>query len=198
MTIPSVSPPPDELLAKAQRGDENAREGLAREYRQAAYLFALHLVGGSEDAKDIAQDAMLRFFSTIGRFKAGRPVRPWLFAIVRNRVRDRWRRAKIRRHESLDEGVQDLSSALEDSGTNPETSAIERERRRLLWQAISRLDAAKREILVLRDFHDLSYAEIAQVLDIPAGTVMSRLHAARKALRHRLERGFFTERPRRR
>lgn len=196
MTIPSAASS-DELLAKARRGDESAREGIAREYRQAVYLFALHLVGDPEDARDLAQDAMLRFFSTLGRFQAGRPVRPWLFAIVRNRARDLWRRAKIRRHEPLDEEIPDLSTALSDSGTTPEEDAIHRERRRHLWKAISRLDGAKREILVLRDFHDFSYAEIAQILDIPAGTVMSRLHAARKALRHQLDQGFFTGQPRR-
>jgi RNA polymerase sigma-70 factor (ECF subfamily) len=197
MTIPSASPASDELLAKARRGDESAREGIAREYRQAVYLFSLHLVGNPEDAKDLTQDTMLRFFSTLGRFQTGRPVRPWLFAIARNRARDLWRRAKIRRHEPLDEEIPDLSTALSDSGTNPEADTLQRERRRLLWKAISRLDGAKREILVLRDFHDFSYAEIAQVLDIPAGTVMSRLHAARQALRHQLDQGFFTGRPRR-
>ena len=172
-----------ELLARARKGEAGAREEIARSHRRAAYLFALQLVGNPDDAFDIAQDAMLRFFTTLDRFQGGRPVRPWLFAIVRNRARDHWRRGKVRRHQSLDAGTPDLASALADRRTDPERDAIASERRKLLWVAISRLDSAKREILVLRDFHDLSYAEIAHALEIPIGTVMSRLHAARKRLR---------------
>ena len=172
-----------ELVARARDGEAEACETIARAHRQAAYLFALQLVGNPDDAFDIAQDAMLRFFTTLDRVQDGRPVRPWLLAIVRNLARDHWRRGKVRRHQSIDAGIPDLSSALVDRRTNPERDAIASERRELLWRAMSRLDSAKREILVLRDFHDLSYAEIARALKIPVGTVMSRLHAARKSLR---------------
>lgn len=186
MSLSSPSAESKKLLARAKSGEVDARDAVAREYRQAAYLFALHLVGNPDDALDIAQEAMLRFFTSLHRFQQDRSVRPWLFAIVRNCTRDFWRRSKIRRHEPLDEAVPNLARALTDPRADPEQDALVEERRQAIWQAISRLSTAKREILVLRDFHDLSYAEIAEVLKIPIGTVMSRLHSARKSLQQDL------------
>jgi RNA polymerase sigma-70 factor (ECF subfamily) len=183
MTLSATATELKDLLLRAKNGEADACEELARDHRQATYVFALQLVGNPDDAKDLTQEAMLRFFSTLDRFQTDRPVRPWLFAIVRNLARDFWRRGKLRRHQSLDEGVPDLSRALADPAKNPEQSTLAAERQRWLWKALSSLPRAKREILVLRDFHDLAYAEIARVLEIPVGTVMSRLHAARKSLR---------------
>jgi RNA polymerase sigma-70 factor (ECF subfamily) len=170
-----------ELVLQARSGVEAAREELARRYREPAYLLGLQLTGNREDALDIAQDALLRFFATLDRFQAERPVRPYLLRIVRNRAADLWRRRRIRRAESLDAG--ELPRQIADDRPEPEESARRAELRRRVWRAVSELAPAKREILVLRDYHDLTYAEIAKVLEIPIGTVMSRLHAARKALR---------------
>ncbi len=173
-----------ELVAQARAGAAPAREELARRHRESAYLLGLHLTGNREDALDVAQDALLRFFGALDRFDERRPVRPYLLRIVRNRVADLWRSRRVRRAESLDDA--DLSRQIADQRPGPEETACQAELRRRVWQALSRLPAAKREILVLRDFHDLAYAEIARVLDIPIGTVMSRLHAARRALRELL------------
>ena len=183
MTLSAPSSDLEDLLVRAKNGEPAACDRLAREHRQATYVFALQLVGNPDDAMDLAQEAMLRFFSTLDRFKTGKPVRPWLFTIVRNLARDFWRRGKLRRHPSLDDDAIDLSRALADPSASPEQATLEEERRQRLWQALSRLPSAKREILVLRDYHDLTYADIARVLSIPIGTVMSRLHAARKGLR---------------
>jgi RNA polymerase sigma-70 factor (ECF subfamily) len=183
MTLSATSPELEDLVLRAKSGETAACDELARDHRQAAYVFALQLVGNADDAMDLAQEAMLRFFSTLDRFQTDRAVRPWLFTIVRNLARDFWRRGKLRRHQSLDENVPDLSRALADPAANPEQNTLAEERRRRLWRVLSQLAVEKREILVLRDFHDLSYAEIARILRIPIGTVMSRLHAARKNLR---------------
>lgn len=176
-----------ELVSLAQRGDPEARELLARRYRTPAFRLAMQLVGKPEVAKDVAQDSMLRFFGSLGRFEAERPVLPWLFRIVHNRVRDLERQRHRRRVESLDtylaESAYEPISALPD----PETEAQRRQLQQLIWRALNRLSASHREILVLRDYQDLSYSEIAAVLGIPKGTVMSRLHAARCSLRQRLE-----------
>jgi len=77
----------------------------------------------------------------------------------------------------------------DDPGSRADDALDRRELAQRVWRAIAELDGDKREILVLRDFHDLSYAELARVLDIPQGTVMSRLHGARRQLRERLELG---------
>ena len=82
------------LVQGAQAGHQNAREELARRYRRPAYLLALQMVGDRDDALDIAQDAPLRFFESLGRFQSDRPIRPWLLTIVRNRVRDLWRQPR--------------------------------------------------------------------------------------------------------
>ncbi len=176
-----------QLVEQARAGQAQACETLAEHHRRDAYLLALQLLGNRDDALDVAQDAMLRFFHTLHRFDAARPVRPWLLRIVRNRVHDLWRRRQRRRAESLDDALS--SQLLEPvAGTeDPEAAAQRAELRRQLWRALARLPEAKREILVLRDFHDLSYAEIARVLGIPMGTVMSRLHAARQCLRQELQ-----------
>ena len=170
-----------DLVVQARSGVAEAREELARRYREPAYLLGLHLTGNREDALDVAQDALLRFFSTLDRFEEERPVRPYLLRIVRNRAMDLFRRRRIRRAESLEAG--ELPRQVVDERPGPEETSRRAELRRRLWRAIAELAPAKREILVLRDYHDLAYAEIAQVLGIPIGTVMSRLHAARKALR---------------
>ena len=187
MAVRQVPPPTDEaeVVSLAQAGDREACEALAVHFRRPAYLLALQLLGNPDDALDVAQDSLMRFFITLGRFDGQRPVLPWLLTIVRNRARDIQRRQKVRRTESLDAVVE--SPRLTDYRRNPERETYGRELQRKIWQGLSRLDRARREILVLRDFQDLSYAEIAEILDIPVGTVMSRLHRARRGLRSVLE-----------
>ena len=183
---PVLSAPPadGDLVRRARKGDAEARNELAQRHRRAAYVLALQLLKDPDDAMDVSQDAMLRFFTHLDRFEAHRPVKPWLLAIVRNQARDLWRRRKVRRAESLDAAEEgDLSLALVDASADPERDARRSQLRRKIWHCLSQLTEKKREILVLRDYHDLAYAEIASVLGVPIGTVMSRLHGARKALR---------------
>jgi len=182
---PVVASDPN-LIVEAQAGGRAALDELAHRMRGPAYVLALQLVGNRDDALDIAQDALLRLFQHLGRVAPERPVRPWLFAIVRNRARDLWRSRAARPSESLD-ARPDVVAHLAAPAGDPEQQAARRQRARRVWTAIAELSHAHREILVLRDFHDLAYAEIAEVLGIPAGTVMSRLHAARGALRASLE-----------
>jgi RNA polymerase sigma-70 factor (ECF subfamily) len=175
-------------VGRAQAGETGAREQLARSCRRSAYLLALQLLGDPDQARDVAQEAMLRLFGRLDRLDPDRPVRPWLFRVVRNRVNDLWRRRQVRRSQSLEGPAGDLAAQLRDPAGNPEENARRRELRRHLWQALADLPAAKKEILVLRDFHDLSYAEIADTLKVPTGTVMSRLHEARRTLREVMNR----------
>jgi RNA polymerase sigma-70 factor (ECF subfamily) len=187
---PSASARPTEgerrrrIVEAACQGDPIAREELARSAGTAAYRFALQLVGDRELAGDVAQDAMLRFFASLGRFDPSRPVIPWLFRIVKNRVRD-VRRRRVTRSVVFSE-VELAGEPLRDAtdrGEGPERAAQRAQLREILWQCLGRLAEPQREILVLRDYQDLSYREIAEVLEIPLGTVMSRLHTARRMLR---------------
>ena len=178
--------PESEVVVLAQQGDLNARELLAVRYRTPAFRLAMQLLGRPEEAKDVAQDSMLRFFSSLERFEADRPVLPWLFRIVHNRVRDLERQRRRRRVESLDSYLEKTGIEPASSGPGPEKQLRRYQLQKWVWQALGRLTAKHREILVLRDFQDLTYAEIATVLGVPKGTVMSRLHAARCSLRRRL------------
>ncbi len=171
-----------ELVRRARGGDAAACETLALEHRRAAYLLALQLLGNRDDALDATQDALLRFFSTLHRFRLGQPVRPWLYSIVRNRCRDLMRRGRVRRTEPLDPEPHRWRPELVDDTADPELDAERAELRRRVFAALAELQPDHREVLVLRDYQDLSYQEIASVLRVPRGTVMSRLHRARKAL----------------
>ena len=172
-----------ELVGRARTGDSAALDALVRRHRQSAYVFALQLLGNQDDALDVAQDALLRFVRSLDRFDTERPVRPWLLTIVRNVTRDLWRK-RSRSEVQLPETVEgpDLLAQLVDPRANPDRDLRTNELRRRVWSGIARLPEKKREILVLRDFHDHSYAEIAEILGIPMGTVMSRLHGARRQL----------------
>jgi RNA polymerase sigma-70 factor (ECF subfamily) len=146
-------------------------------------VFALQLTGKPEAARDLAQDSALRFFKHLDRFDAERRVEPWLYQIVRNRVRDQMRRERLHGHQSLDAWLEQGRPETADPSADPAAIAEQSDLRQRVWRSVSELSAAHREILVLRDYHDLSYREIAEVLSIPQGTVMSRLHAARRSLR---------------
>jgi len=178
-----------ELVTRARDGDPSAQAELAERHRQALFFLALQLMGNRDDAMDVAQEALLRFFKTLHRFDCRRPVRPWLFQIVRNRVVDLYRRQKVRRHDSLDATDHDGNPylVLKDTSINPERDASRSELRVRILAALDELSHIQREILVLRDYQDLSYSEIAETLNIPIGTVMSRLHGARKNLRQKLQ-----------
>lgn len=179
----AITPPSEaQTVILAQRGEAAALDELARSCRQQAYVFALQLIGQPDDALDVAQDAMVRFFRSLERFDPSRPVRPWLLRIVRNLVRDRARRQRIRRTESLEPAEDALRFEPSDSAPDPEARASRRELQAMVWKCLQEIPQRYREVLVLRDYQDLSYAEIATTLKIPRGTVMSRLHRARRLL----------------
>lgn len=189
-SLPAAGPVPDgELVVRARTGDEAAGEELVRRYRRLVYSVALQLLGNREDALDVAQDTLLRFFSRLGRFETHRPVKPWLLTIARNRARDLLRRRRVRRTEPLPGADQEerFRPELIDASAGPEDASRQAELKRQIWGALGSLPPEQREILVLRDYQDLSYSEIAAVLAVPVGTVMSRLHRARKALGRQLE-----------
>ena len=171
------------LVSLARDGESDAREELARRVGRSAYVFALQLTDKPETAHDIAQDSVLRFFQHLDRFDTRRPIEPWLYQIVRNRVRDLKRRERLRRHESLDGWLEQRRPEAMDTSADPAADAERSDLQKRIWRAVSQLTDSHREIFVLRDYHDFSYREIAELLSIPQGTVMSRLHAARQSLR---------------
>ncbi len=151
-------------------------------YLDAAYSHALWLVRDHHVAEDIAQDACLRAFRYFGSFRGG-DARPWLLGIVRNCCYT-WFVQQKRAAEfecDLDDADAPELDALSRPQT-PETLLMQKMERARVTAAIARLQVPFREVLVLREIEELSYEEIARVLDIPKGTVMSRLSRARRQL----------------
>lgn len=139
-----------------------------------AHALAIQILGNADDAADAVQDALTTALGRPGAYDAARgPLKPWFLRIVRNRCID-----LLRRRRPTDGRIDQIP----DRGAGPETAAEMGERDRVLRRALSTLDARQRQIIILRDYMDLPYAEIAEVLDIAPGTVMSRLHRARTAL----------------
>ena len=185
MTLPAAEAPSDEmrLIVRAKSGDAAALEELGRTCRKLAYVLGLQLTGNREDAADLAQDAMLRFFRSLMRFDAQRPIRPWLYRIVRNLYRDRLRRGRVRRMSSLDEIIEAQGNEPPATSPGPEAATSRQQLQELVWEAVQQLPVHYREVLILRDYHGLTYAEIARVLRLPRGTIMSRLHRGRRMVR---------------
>jgi RNA polymerase sigma-70 factor, ECF subfamily len=168
MRCMSEAPKPDAATAERFRA-------VVLPHLDAAYGFARWLTRDPVLAQDLAQEALLRALRYFHSFR-GEEARPWLLRIVRNT----WSDLRLRRgvgDQTLDE-IEDRPA----DGPDPEQNALAGDRRRQVAAALAALPAEAREILVLREIEDLSYKHIAAVLDLPVGTVMSRLARAREKL----------------
>ncbi len=182
MSIAVVDAEERDLIRRCQSGDRRAFEPIVTRYMRRAAAFALGWTGNRDDALDLSQEAFARAFRAIRRYDPERPFYPWLHRILRNVCINHLGRAS-RLHEVPLDDARPFPSAEE----GPDVALERSETRRLVWEAIRKLGEQDREILVLRELQALTYAEIAAVLDIPRGTVMSRLHYARQRLREKLE-----------
>ena len=154
----------------------------------AAYNLARWLARDERDAEDVVQEACLRAFRFFGGFHGGN-ARAWLLAIVRNTYYT-WlekNHAQTLNVEFTDDTVAAVDYETATAGDSVEKLLQAEDTRRLVHGALERIPAEFREVIVLRELEDLSYREIAQVADIPLGTVMSRLARARKLLLHELQ-----------
>ena len=169
-----------ELIDAARRGDVAAYEELVRRYEELAFRTAYLVCGDADEARDAAQEGFLRAFDALGRFRAGAEPRPWLLRIVANAARNR-RRAAGRRVGLALRSAQDRPS--DGAAPSPEVAVLAAEQRRELLAAVDQLGDEDRRIITLRWFADLSEREMAAVLDVPGGTVKSRLSRAMERLR---------------
>jgi RNA polymerase sigma-70 factor (ECF subfamily) len=168
------------LVDAARRGDERAYEELVRMYGDIAFRTAYVFTGSAADAEEAAQDAFVKAWRALGRFRQGAAFRPWLLQIVANEARNR-RRSAGRRVRLVLRVASETSSG--DAAPSPEASVLEEERRAGLLAAVEALPDDARDVIVCRYFLDLSEAETATVLDVPPGTVKSRTARALERLR---------------
>lgn len=172
--------------------DLSAFDLLVQRYQDRIYGVIGRLVADAELARDLAQESFLKAYRGLAGFSGGSSFYTWLYRIARNVVtsQQRYDSARPKVSVSLDAPAGERSPlrlAAPSGGPDPVQSAVESERRRFLLEALAALQPEFREIIVLRDFEDRSYEEIAELLDLPAGTVRSRLHRARTELRERLK-----------
>jgi RNA polymerase sigma-70 factor (ECF subfamily) len=170
-----------DLVEKARNGDRAAYGELVRSHYPGVVHVVYRLCGDAALAEDMAQEAFLRAWLNLSSFRPGSPLRNWLYRIAVNAALDVLRR---RSEDSLEDERMEM---LTDQAPDPEAVVIEREQVAFVQKAMDALPEAARTVLVLREYGELSYQEIAAVLDIPMGTVMSRLNYARTRLRDLLK-----------
>ena len=173
-----------ELIRKCMAGDARFYEPLVRAYEPMGLRIATGIMANGDDARDALQDAFVKAWQNLGRFELGRPFGPWFFQILRNQCRDHLRSKKSR--SRLEEPDENLEQRPADPESGPERKRERTRAREILWQALERVGADHREVLVLKELEGFRYGEIAEILEIPEGTVASRLFHARRALKEAL------------
>ncbi|MCK5114685.1 MAG: sigma-70 family RNA polymerase sigma factor [Phycisphaerae bacterium] len=183
------------LVELAQRGDSEAFGGLVVMYQDRLYNVVSRLCNCSADVEEITQEAFLKAFEKISDFRGGSRFYTWLFRIATNLALTRLRRSKCVKFHSLEAadetdtlpGSDVVTQALaEKRNAPPEAAAMARETQQQIEAALQQLDEDHRAVVVLRDVEDMNYSQIAAILELPAGTVKSRLYRARCILRDKL------------
>lgn len=176
----------EELLALFRQGTTEAFGELVRRYEGELYGYLRRYVCDSDLAEDVFQNTFLQLYTKLQQFEAGRPVRPWLYAIATNQAIDALRRQNrhptVRLYQENDEATNSdsvpLLSLLESRNPGPLEQLQLAERKQFIRSSVERLPDFLRQVVILAYYQGLKYKEIAEILDIPVGTVKSRLHTA--------------------
>jgi len=170
-----------EIVRSAQGGDRNAFSELVRMHARGVFNVVYRMCGDELIAEDAAQETFIRAWQNLASYRPQTPLRNWLYRIAFNAGLDMLRKEK----RILPNAIEDLN--LSDGQPGLESLVSQQERTQLVQKAILSLPDASRAVLVLREYEEMSYQEISSTLDIPVGTVMSRLNYARKLLKDKLE-----------
>ena len=195
--MPADGQSDERLVMSARAGDREAFAQLVQRYEAQVYTMSMRMLSNREDARDLAQEVFLTVYQSLDRFRGEAQFRTWLYRVTLNRCRDEIRRRGTVKHTrplsldgiagaaDADEGASGIEPAAREP--SPEAEARGRETQALVRKAIDRLPEELREALLLRDTQDLAYEQIASVLEVPVGTVRSRLNRARTRLAELLE-----------
>lgn len=168
-----------EAIIACNQGHKEMYRHLVEKYKTRAYYAALMYTRNREDALDLSQEAFYRAYRALPDFDTGKNFYTWFYKILKNLCINFVTRHK--QHNELPESTQDFSVK------NPLELLEQNERSRAVWLGLQHLKEKDREIIILKDFEDMSYQEISEILEIPLGSVMSRLYYARKKLLIELE-----------
>ena len=179
------------LVEQVQAGETEAYGALVRKYQDRVFNACWRICGHLDDARDLTQDAFLKGLENISSFRGESRFYTWIFRVAVNLALSHRRKAKTRQTVSLDQAAtasgtqaEMLAKRVKDAqAENPQRAASDAELQGKVVAALQQLDSDYRAVIVLRDIEGFDYAEIGAILDIPSGTVKSRLHRARMALR---------------
>lgn len=175
-----------EMLRAVLAGDATAYRGLVEKYQGRVYSLVYGMVRNREDARDITQDAFVKAYNNLGSFRLESSFYTWLYRIAMNLAIDLVRKRQRRPTTSFEEGVAsrdgDGGIAEIHSDDSPRKVLERKQLYERIMDAMEKLPEDQREVVLLREVEGLSYKEISEVMDIPEGTVMSRLFYARKRL----------------
>jgi RNA polymerase sigma-70 factor (ECF subfamily) len=186
------------LIYALREGSERAYETLLLRFQQPVYNLALRLLNDPSDASDVVQEVFLKVFRNVGHFRGQSSLKTWLFRITINEAHNqrRW----FFRHRQREVGMEDeredrltRAEVLADSGRSPFDYVLDHEHQALIQEGLAAINPTFRTAVVLRDITDLSYEEIAEVLQVSLGTVKSRILRGREALRMELEKRLHTQ-----
>jgi len=178
----------DRLILQTLAGKSSAFESLIEKYQNRLFHSMTQVLRNSTDAEDIVQDAFVKAFTKLSTFRGGSQFYTWLYRIAHNSAISQIRKRKPT--DSLDHDGGMAAATLEGQHVSPSQRLERQEENRQLTDALNRLKEEQRSVLVLRVMEGLDYDAIAEILDVPVGTVRSRLHRARAQLKEELEREF--------
>ncbi len=181
------------LVEQCLAGEQSAWEELIQTYSRRVYAICYRFTNSDNESQDLTQEVFLRVFKTLGSFRSGEGCfAVWLTRLTRNLLVDHYRRTK---RDRLTDGIEDKLSVLEErnaQGSRTDGLLAGREAGELLQSALQKLSPELREAVILRDLQELEYREIATVLNVPEGTVKSRLNRGRAELAKVLKRNKVT------
>jgi len=174
-----------ELINKAKNGDAKAYEGLLKKYKNSVYNLVYRMVRDVQEAEDLTQEAFIKAFNSLASFNEEYAFSTWLYKIATNNCIDFFRKRKLQTY-SLDKPIQykdsEIQHEIPDPDLNPEKSILARERSSMIQEAIETLPEKYYTAIVLRHNDEKSYEEIAEILELPLGTVKARIFRAREML----------------
>ncbi len=182
-----------EVIERILGGEVNDFAILVRKYQKGIYNYALRMVGHEEEARDLAQDIFVAAYKGLKGFRGESKFSTWLFRIAINQTKNRLKYLRRRhffddeQHTSESREARDAFATLSDPKDNPEEAFLKKDFNSLIMKGLMELPPEARQIIILRDIEDLSYEELSQIMELNLGTVKSRLHRARHALRKVVE-----------
>ncbi len=182
------TPTDEELISRFQQGDVYAFEQIVYRYKEPLVNFIYHFVGNRIDAEDVVQETFLRVFKKKNLYRSVAKFSTWIYTIASNLAKTELRRRRRRRILSLSQmGYEDKDYELPDHFSSPDKTIERKTKEQIIRKEIEALPVKFKEVVVLRDIQEFSYEEISQILNIPLGTVKSRVNRGRLRLQKQLQ-----------